>query len=381
VLALGVVVDELHRPRPVEGVEGRDLGEALRLHPPQHVLHPRRLELEHAVSVAGREQLVDRRVVEGNALELEAGLLGGADRAHGVVDDGQRPQPQEVHLQQPEGLDVVLVELGAHLALRRADQGHEVDERLRRDHDPGGVHAAVPRETLEAAGGVHEQPHVVVAVDQLAQLRRVLEGLLDGYVELVRDQLRDPVHVPVGHAHHAPDVADRRFRLQDVEGGDLRHRLLAVEPAHVGDHLVPPALAEIDVDIRHRNPVGIEESLEQEVVLERVDIRDAERVGNQRPGRRAAARADRYSGLLGVTNEVPNHQEIARETHLADDLELVFDPRLVVLDGMAPDTRLLEPALQPFVRLLGEKRLEIGMIRKTVFRQVKRVGIEAYVAA
>ena len=58
------------------------------------------------------------------------------------------------------------------------------------------------------------------------------------------------------------------------------------------DHLAAPMVVEVDVDVRHRHALGIQEALEDEPVPQRVDVGDPERVGDERPGRRAAARPD-----------------------------------------------------------------------------------------
>ena len=60
--------------------------------------------------------------------------------------------------------------------------------------------------------------------------------------------------------------------------------------ADVGDDLVAPAVLEVDVDVGHRHPVGVQEPLERQLVEDRVDRRDPERVGHDRARRRAAAR-------------------------------------------------------------------------------------------
>ena len=47
------------------------------------------------------------------------------------------------------------------------------------------------------------------------------------------------------------------------------------------DHFIPALLAEVDVDVRQADALGIEEALEQEVVLQRIKLGDAERIGYQ----------------------------------------------------------------------------------------------------
>ena len=94
-----------------------------------------------------------------------------------------------------------------------------------------------------------------------------------------------------------PDVADRRARLQLPEGDDLRDAPARRAPGavvllgDVADHLVAPAHAEVDVDVRHRDALGVQEALEDDVVLDRIDAGDAEAVGDEAARRRAAARA------------------------------------------------------------------------------------------
>jgi hypothetical protein len=61
----------------------------------------------------------------------------------------------------------------------------------------------------------------------------------------------------------------------------------------VVDHAVASVHAEVDVEVRHRHAFGIEEAFEQQAVAQRIEIGDAERVGDQRTGAGAAARADR----------------------------------------------------------------------------------------
>ena len=79
---------------------------------------------------------------------------------------------------------------------------------------------------------------------------------------------------------------------------------------------------EVDVDVGHRLAARVEEALEEQVVLDRVDVGDLEAVGDERAGRRAAARADADPVALRERDEVPDDQEVVGEAHLADRLQL-----------------------------------------------------------
>src|SRR5436190_1777648 len=71
-----------------------------------------------------------------------------------------------------------------------------------------------------------------------------------------------------------------------AEGDDLGDRLAAVFLGDVADHPLAAADREIDVDIRHRFAPGVEEALEDQAFGERVEVGDAEHVGDDRARRR-----------------------------------------------------------------------------------------------
>ncbi len=83
-----------------------------------------------------------------------------------------------------------------------------------------------------------------------------------------------------------------------------------------------PCDREVDVDVGHRLAARVEEALEEKVVLDRVDVGDLEAVGDEGAGCRAAAGADADPVPLREGDEVPDDQEVVREAHLADRLQL-----------------------------------------------------------
>ena len=121
-----------------------------------------------------------------------------------------------------------------------------------------------------------------VALDHAAQLGRAVDRLVEPDAELVRDGLGDPVDLTVRVAEDPADVADGRPRQHRAEGDDLGDVVLAVLAPDVGDDLLAPAVLEVDVDVGHRHPVRVEEALEGQLVEDRVDRGDAQRVGHDR---------------------------------------------------------------------------------------------------
>ncbi len=96
------------------------------------------------------------------------------------------------------------------------------------------------------------------------------------------------VDLAIGHLQHAADVAQHAARLQRTEGDDLRHLIAAVAILHVADHLVAAVLAEVDVEVRHRDAFRIEEALEQQAEADRIEVGDGQRT--RRPASRRPSR-------------------------------------------------------------------------------------------
>ena len=194
----------------------------------------------------------------------------------------------------------------------------------------------VAGDALEVLREVDDPLDARIGVDLLAQGRADLERLLEPDPELVRDGLRDPVDLAVAVTQDAPDVADGGPSEHRAERDDLGDVVLAVLAPDVRDHLVAPPVLEVDVDVGHRHPVRVEEPLERELVEDRVDRGDPERVGHDAAGRRATTR--RLDALLaGEADEVRDDEEVAGVPHRGDDAELVIEPRLELRrDGAVP---------------------------------------------
>jgi hypothetical protein len=283
VAPLHEVVDQTaaDRPRAVQRVERDQVLEALGLEPPQDVAHPARFELEDARRARPGEELVHQGVVERQVIEVGPRPALLLDRRRRVVDQRERLEPEEVHLQEADRFDVVLRELGRDFLVRAAIERRELHDRPRRDHDPGGVRGRVAHEPLEPARDVDQLAHARLRVVRLTQGRHLGERLVDRDLDsgLLRDELRDAVHVGVRHLEAAAHVADHGPGRHRPEGDDLGHVGAAVLPGDVVDDPLAIAEAEVDVDVGHRHPLRVEEALEEQVVLHGIDVGDAHAVG------------------------------------------------------------------------------------------------------
>ena len=381
-LATVLAVDEVvhyaasQRARPVEGACGDHVLEAGGLELDQHLLHAAGFELEDAGGVARGDQVIAGLVVVPQAGDVELRVLSLPHQFDGVLDHGEVLEPQEVEFHQADHLNVLHGVLGVDGAglLVLVDR-QELLHLLRGHHHPGGVGAGVTGQAFQADGGFQQLLHLGVGRRQLLQLRLLLHGLVQGHVQVVRDQFGDPVHVPVGHIERPAHVPHHGLGLHGPEGDDLADTLPPVFLHHVLDDLFPAVLAEVNVDIGHGDAFRVEEALEQQVVGQGVQVGDLDGVSHQRTGGRTPAGTDRDPLVLGPVDEVGHDQEVGRELHLADAVQLdaqavevgllPFQGHVGIL-GQDGGHALLEPlrckVFQHLVVALAGRGLEVGEI-------------------
>ena len=338
VLAVGIVVVGVHAHRAgaVQREHRDDVLEPGGLHAAQQISHRATVELEHTEGVPAGQQLVGRGVVQRQRLEHQVDTAVGLDVGDRVADDRQVPQPEEVHLQQADGLARRVVPAGDDRAVLRAlPQRDRVDQRLGAHDHRAGVHTGVADQALQPASGLVDGAHVGVGVDQAANLGGLLVPLVVGVGDprqrdvLGHDRRRQRLGDPVGDGEaglavvHPGGVLQRGLGLDGAERDDLGHPVAAVLLGGVAHHLTAAAVVEVDVDIGHRRAFGVQEPLEQQTVLDGVDVGDPQRVGHQRAGGRTPARTDPDVHRAGVVDQVGDDEEIGREALVADDLDLI----------------------------------------------------------
>ena len=281
----------LDRPRPDERDLDGDVVEVRRLRP-QEALHLRAaLDLERADRVRALDVVVDRLVVEGDAREVDHLVVRARDLLDAVLDRREHPEAEEVDLEEPRVRARVLVPL-AELATghRGRLHGDELDQRPRRDDHPARVLRDVARETRDLAGEPRERAPALRLELPLAvgEPRDLLPHALR--VPAVREP-REPLELGEREAERLPDVADRAARAVRREARDERRVLAPVALGDADDELLADVAREVEVDVRHRGELAVQEASERELVRDRIDVREAGEVADDRADRASRARA------------------------------------------------------------------------------------------
>jgi hypothetical protein len=150
-------------------------------------------------------------------------------------------------------------------------------------------------------------------------VQRQVSGNVGGVPRVER--LGDAVDRLEREAERLGHLPHRRARPVGDDGADHGRVILAVAVVEVLDHLLATVDVEVDVDVRQR-PRLVDEALEQELVLDRVDLGDAQAVGHDRVAGASPSLPD-DAALARELHQVPDDQEELRQVGALDDVQLV----------------------------------------------------------
>ena len=260
--------------------------------------------------------------------------------------DSEVSKPQEVHLEKSELLDGRHVELSRDALVRRVKR-HVIVKRKLGDNDAGSVRRSVARQPLEGHRKIEHLLYKRLILVSASEVRIDIKSL--GYcdAELVRYGLGNLIALLVSGIERSGDISHGRLGLEGTEGDDLRDLVAPVLARDVVYDLLASLDAEVYIYIRHAHSLRIEESLEYEVVFDRVDLGDGKAVCDDAACGRASARSDCYAVTLCVVDEVPYDEEVLNIAHTLDDRKLRLEPLPVQaglvhgLLAVAPDKALV----------------------------------------
>ena len=130
----------------------------------------------------------------------------------------------------------------------------------------------------------------------------------------------------IGIVKDASCVPERLFPLDGGERDDLCNMVRPVLLGRVLDHVTAIALVEIHVDIGHLLTARVQEPLEDEAELDRVEGGDRQAVRHDRSRGAPPSRAGADATFLCVLDQIPHDEEVRGETHFGDDAKFVVNP-------------------------------------------------------
>ena len=187
---VGIDGSALNRPRPDDRDLDREILKVLRSGAPQRLHLCPALDLEDTGGVRVMDALVRRRIVVGNAREVDPLAPRARDQLNATLDRRQHPQPQQIDLQEARISARVLVPLDDLTAFhRRRHDWTAVDQRTCGDDHPARMLREVPRKPVRFSRQTRARR------DLLAD---VLDQLLAPLLDVFRQGRTEPGRVVQG---------------------------------------------------------------------------------------------------------------------------------------------------------------------------------------
>ena len=173
----------------------------------------------------------------------------------------------------------------------------------------------------------------IVSGSRLFQFRHIVDRLFQLKLlhirYLVRNEFCEAVRFGKRKLLYTCDIFDSRLGCHRAVRDDMSHTFGSVFFRYPAKHFPTTVIVEVGIDIGEGNSVRIQETLEQQVVFDRVDTGDPQAVGNSRTCCRSTAGADRNTQFFASgTDKVLHDQEVTGETHRLHDMQLEVQPLL-----------------------------------------------------
>ena len=229
------------------------------------------------------------------------------------------------------------------------------------------MNGRMPRQSFQPSGRNKQTVQLFVRFHHLFQSAVFGKCLVERHFRQIGNQPAERCDVPGVDIHDLADIADYLPRRQGAEGDDVGDMVFAVGFIYILQHFLTPVIGNIGVDIRHRDPFRIEETFKQQIVLQRIDHRDAETVRNQRTGGTAPAGTDIDTVFAGIADKIIDNQEVILEVHFRNYAEFILQ---------TVDIDRIKSVVQPFFQSRHTEPRQIGStVGIVVFRICRQAGL------
>ena len=316
-----------------------------RPHPRQEIHLRPAFHLEHPHRIGAAQHVIGGGVFLRQAFQRVARPCVPRDQIEALADAGQHPEAQHIHLQDAQRVDIVLVPFDHRAPVHRG-----ILDRAQFVQPPAGDDKAADmlRQVARKADDLGDQaqgepePGIAGIQPDFGQPHRV--GRAGRPAPALPRQRR---HDVIAEAHDLAHLADRGAGAEMDDGGNQPGAVAAIAVVDPLDHLLAPLVFEIDVDVG-RLAAGLgHEAFEHHGNGVGRHLGDAERIADDRIGRRAAPLAQ-DAARAGEIHDVVDGQEIGREPQRAHDAQLLGDLVRGILRHSAGKAAVQALRRQPF---------------------------------
>ena len=188
------------------------------------------------------------------------------------------------------------------------------------------MHRTMSRKSFQSFRHLDKIFYFLIIFTHLAQFRIYLQRFFNRHLRLLRYHLRNRIDKSIRHIHHTPHISNHTSCRQRSECHDLNNSVFSVFSHNIVDHFLSAFITKVNVDIGHGNTFGIQKTLEQKLISDRIDRRNSQAVGNNTSRCRPPARSDCDPMIFRIFYKIPHDQEIVYIPHIFDRAQFIIKP-------------------------------------------------------
>ena len=106
----------------------------------------------------------------------------------------------------------------------------------------------------------------------------------------VRNHFTKAIRLIYRQMAYSGNIFNRAFCRHSPESNNMRNMIYAIAFLYILNDLITTFIVKIHINIRHRNSLGIEKTLKEQIIFDRIQIGNSKTIGNCRSCRRTSPR-------------------------------------------------------------------------------------------
>ena len=256
-LSGNIVGNEIHGSRTVECHTGNDVIKVRWAETLHKVYHAGRFQLENPCAIPLGKHGIDFAIVIIQMIKIYFYSVILLYKANGILDHGKSTKSQKIHFQKSQLFDGCHRKLGGDGTVLRLCQGYVVGNGASGYHHPCRMHGAVAGKSLKTQAEVDHVFGLFFRVIQILQIFTDRERLLQGHIELCRNELCKLITLCIRDIQNSSDITNNPSCRKGSEGNNLTYLLFSIFSSDVINDFLSSFILKVHVDIRHADSLRI----------------------------------------------------------------------------------------------------------------------------
>ena len=288
--------------------------------------------MEHPVRFTRTDKIVSTFILVTQNVEIEVHAEIFLCVLTSELNVRKSAQPQKVHFEHSERFDLYHVELSGYIFAVSLER-NVVHNRFFADNNACGVHTGVSGKPLHLYRHVDYFMQFFVRIVNIYQIRNAdvctvfkeFHSKRLFYGRLAVHKFGDFIYAGIRNFIHARNVFYRRLGRKGTESDYLRNSVRTVFSSDIFHDFAATRIRNIHVEVRHGYPFPVKETLENQVISQRLDVRYSDRICDYTRNAGASARTDRNTHASRIVYKVPYNKVIIAKAHGTYHVELVIE--------------------------------------------------------